>query len=53
VRTSKTTGGLNYHTVRPHAGGHTPDIVYLLALQTAKPAARSSILGANTAHNIL
>jgi len=33
--------------------GYTPDIVCLLALQTAKSGGESSILSANTAHNIL
>jgi len=36
VRTSKTTAGFNYHTDSPSMlAGHTPDIVCLLALQTA------------------
>jgi TfdA family taurine catabolism dioxygenase TauD len=54
VRTSKTTSGLNYHTDSPPMlAGYTPDIVCLLALQTAKAGGESSILSANTAHNIL
>src|SRR5579864_941124 len=54
VRTSKTTGGLNYHTDSPPLlAGYTPDIVCLLALQTAKSGGESSIVSANTAHNIL
>jgi hypothetical protein len=54
VRTSKTTSGLNYHTDSPPMlAGYTPDIVCLLALQTAKSGGESSILSANTAHNIV
>lgn len=54
VRTSKTTAGFNYHTDSPSMlAGHTPDIVCLLALQTAKSGGESAILSANTAHNII
>src|SRR5579872_2250825 len=54
VRTSKTTAGLNYHTDSPSMlGGHTPDIVCLLALQTAKSGGESAIVSGNTAHNII
>ena len=54
VRTSKTTAGLNYHTDSPSMlAGHTPDIVCLLALQTAKSGGESAIVSGNTAHNII
>jgi Taurine catabolism dioxygenase TauD, TfdA family. len=54
VRTSKTTAGLNYHTDSPSMlAGNTPDIVCLLALQTAKSGGESAILSGNTVHNII
>ena len=54
VRTSKTTAGFNYHTDSPSKlAGHTPDVVCLLALQTAKSGGESAILSANTAHNVI
>src|SRR5258708_6139057 len=54
VRTSKTTTGFNYHTDSPSMlAGHTPDIVCLLALQTAKSGGKSAILSANTVHNAI
>ena len=54
VRTSKTTAGFNYHTDSPSMlAGHTPDIVCLLALQTAKSGGESAIISANTVHNVI
>jgi hypothetical protein len=54
VRTSKTTAGFQFHTDSPSMlAGHTPDIVCLLALHTAKLGGESAILSANTVHNIL
>ncbi|HTM50115.1 MAG TPA: TauD/TfdA family dioxygenase [Bryobacteraceae bacterium] len=54
VRTSKTTAGFNYHTDSPSMlAGHTPDIVCLLALQTAKSGGESAIVSANTVHNAI
>jgi len=54
VRTSKTTAGVNYHTDSPSMlAGHTPDVVCLLALQTAKSGGKSAILSANTVHNAI
>jgi hypothetical protein len=54
VRTSKTTAGFHFHTDSPSMlAGYTPDIVCLLALQTAKSGGESAIVSANTAHNIL
>src|SRR5260221_3894584 len=54
VRTSKTTAGFNYHTDSPSMlAGHTPDIVCLLALQTAKSGGESAIISAYTAHNAI
>src|SRR6266566_1510169 len=54
VRTSKTTSGFNYHTDSPSLlAGHTPDIVCLLALQTAKSGGESAIMSANTVHNVI
>jgi hypothetical protein len=54
VRTSKTTAGFNYHTDSPSMlAGHTPDIVCLLALQSAKSGGESAILSANTVHNVI
>ncbi len=54
VRTSKTAAGFNFHTDSPSLlAGYTPDIVCLLALQSAKSGGESALLSANTAHNIL
>ncbi len=54
VRTSKTTAGFNYHTDSPSMlAGHTPDVVCLLALQTAKSGGESAIMSANTVHNAI
>jgi hypothetical protein len=54
VRTSKTTAGFHFHTDSPSLlAGYTPDIVCLLALQSAKSGGESALVSANTAHNIL
>jgi hypothetical protein len=54
VRVSKTTAGFHYHTDSPSMlAGHTPDVVCLLALETAKSGGESAIVSANTVHNIL
>jgi TfdA family taurine catabolism dioxygenase TauD len=54
VRTSKTTAGFHYHTDSPSLlAGHTPDVVCLLALQTAKAGGESALMSANTVHNLI
>src|SRR5260370_3085264 len=53
-RTSKTTPRFDYHTESPSMlAGHTPDIVCLLTLQTAKSGGESAIVSGNTANNII
>jgi hypothetical protein len=54
VRFSKTTLGLDYHTdAGPMFGGGTADIVGLLCLRTARSGGLSSLVSAQTVHNIL
>jgi len=54
VRFSKTTVGLDFHTdSAPALLGATPDIVGLLALQTAKSGGDSALVSAPAAHNAL
>jgi alpha-ketoglutarate-dependent taurine dioxygenase len=54
VRFSKTTSGLNFHTdSAPAFRGNTPDIVCLLALQTAKSGGSTAIVSAQTLHNVI
>ncbi len=54
ARTSKTSLGLNYHTdSAPIMAGFFPDIVGLLALNTAKSGGESAIISGATLHNIV
>ncbi len=54
ARFSKTTSELNFHTdSAPLFQGRTPDIVGLLALQTAKSGGETAILSAQTIHNVI
>lgn len=54
VRFSKTTSGLNFHTdSAPAFRGNTPDIVCLLALQTAKFGGSTAIVSAQMLHNVI
>ena len=54
VRFSKTTVGLQFHTdSAPMFQCHTPDIVALFALQTAKSGGSTALVSAQTLHNII
>jgi len=54
VRFSKTTSELFFHTdSAPLFQGRTPDVVALLALQTAKSGGAAALISAQTIHNIL
>lgn len=54
ARTSKTSLGLSYHTdSAPVMAGFFPDIVGLLALNTAKSGGESAIVSGSTLHNIV
>jgi hypothetical protein len=54
VRFSKTASGLGFHTdSAPVFRGHTPDVVGLLALQTAKSGGETAIVSAATIHNVI
>ena len=54
VRFSKTTVGLQFHTdSAPMFQRHTPDIVALFALQTAKSGGSTALVSAQTLHNII
>jgi alpha-ketoglutarate-dependent taurine dioxygenase len=54
VRISRTASAIEFHTDSSAAyAGYTPDIVSLLALQTAKSGGETAIVSAQTAHNIL
>jgi alpha-ketoglutarate-dependent taurine dioxygenase len=54
VRISRTASAIDFHTDSSAAyAGYTPDIVSLLALQTAKTGGMTAILSAQTIHNIL
>jgi hypothetical protein len=54
VRFSKTTEKLQFHTdSAPALMGNTPDIVSLLALQVARSGGESSLVSAQTLHNLL
>jgi alpha-ketoglutarate-dependent taurine dioxygenase len=54
VRISRTASAIDFHTDSSAAyAGYTPDIVSLLALQTAKAGGATGIVSAQTVHNIL
>jgi alpha-ketoglutarate-dependent taurine dioxygenase len=54
VRISRTACAIDFHTDSSAAyAGYTPDIVALLALQTARSGGLSKIVSAQTVHNIL
>jgi alpha-ketoglutarate-dependent taurine dioxygenase len=54
VRISRTASAIDFHTDSSAAyAGYTPDIVSLLALQTAKAGGLTAIVSAQTVHNIL
>jgi alpha-ketoglutarate-dependent taurine dioxygenase len=54
VRISRTASAIDFHTDSSAAyAGYTPDIVSLLALQTAKEGGQSALVSAQTLHNIL
>ena len=54
VRISRTASAIDFHTDSSAAyAGYTPDIVSLLALQTAKSGGMTAIVSAQTVHNIL
>ena len=54
VRISRTASAIDFHTDSSAAyAGYTPDIVSLLALQTAKAGGMTAIVSAQTIHNIL
>jgi hypothetical protein len=54
VRISRTASAIDFHTDSSAAyAGYTPDIVALLALQTAKVGGLSALVSARTVHNIL
>jgi len=54
VRISRTADAIDFHTDSSAAyAGYTPDIVSLLALQTAKSGGLTAIVSAQTVHNIL
>jgi alpha-ketoglutarate-dependent taurine dioxygenase len=54
VRISKTASAIDFHTDSSAAyAGYTPDIVSLLAIQTAKSGGETAICSAQTIHNML
>jgi hypothetical protein len=54
VRISRTADAIDFHTDSSAAyAGYTPDIVSLLALQTARSGGLTAIVSAQTVHNIL
>ena len=54
VRISRTASAIDFHTDSSAAyAGYTPDIVSLLALQTARSGGVSAIVSAQMVHNIL
>lgn len=54
VRFSKTTVGLDFHTdSAPAFQGNTPDIVALLALETARSGGSTALVSAQTLHNVV
>jgi alpha-ketoglutarate-dependent taurine dioxygenase len=54
VRISRTAAAIDFHTDSSACyAGYTPDIVSLLALQTAKAGGMTALISAQTVHNIL
>jgi alpha-ketoglutarate-dependent taurine dioxygenase len=54
IRISRTASAIDFHTDSSAAyAGYTPDIVSLLALQTAKAGGMTAIVSAQAVHNIL
>jgi alpha-ketoglutarate-dependent taurine dioxygenase len=54
VRISRTAAAIEFHTDSSAAyAGYTPDIVSLLALQTARSGGMTALVSAQTVHNIL
>ena len=54
VRISRTSAAIEFHTDSSAAyAGHTPDIVALLAFQTARTGGMTALVSAQTVHNIL
>jgi Taurine catabolism dioxygenase TauD, TfdA family len=54
VRISRTASAIDFHTDSSACyAGYTPDIVSLLALQTAKTGGMTALVSAQTVHNIL
>jgi alpha-ketoglutarate-dependent taurine dioxygenase len=54
VRISRTASAIDFHTDSSACyAGYTPDIVSLLALQTAKAGGMTALVSAQTVHNIL
>ena len=54
VRISKTAGAFVYHTDSPSAlAGHTPDVVGLLVLRTAKSGGESALVSGYAVHQML
>ena len=54
VRISRTSSAIDFHTdSSANYAGYTPDIVSLLALQTAKTGGMTALVSAQTVHNIL
>jgi hypothetical protein len=49
-----TSGDIGFHTdSAPASRGHTPDVIALLALKTAKSGGESRIISGLTIHNII
>jgi hypothetical protein len=54
VRTSKTTSAFGFHTDSPsRLAGHTPDVIGLLVLRTARAGGESALVSAAAAHNVM
>jgi hypothetical protein len=54
VRTSKTTAGFGFHTDSPsRLAGHTPEVIGLLVLRTAKSGGESTVVSGPAVHNAI
>jgi hypothetical protein len=54
VRFSKSSAAFDFHTDSPsRVAGHTPDVIGLLALRTAKAGGESALVSGYALHNIL
>jgi alpha-ketoglutarate-dependent taurine dioxygenase len=54
VRFSKSSAAFDFHTDSPsRVAGHTPDVIGLLALRTAKSGGESALVSGYAVHNIL